>query len=76
MQMEQQPTFAQLYLHLDRITHGGIQIDRDGNLIENPHTAQDHGTAETGEATFFYPPRNIYIQYKSFPTFEKLVTST
>ena len=40
MQMEQQPTFAQLYLHVDKITHGGIQIDRDGNLIEGPQAAQ------------------------------------
>lgn len=24
MQMEQQPTFAQLYLHIDKVTHGGI----------------------------------------------------
>jgi hypothetical protein len=36
MQMESQPTFAQLYLHIDKITHGGISLDRDGNFIEHP----------------------------------------
>ena len=36
MQMEKQPTFAQLYLHIDQIGHGGISIDRDGNKVEIP----------------------------------------
>jgi len=34
--MEKQPTFAQLYLHIDQIGHGGISIDRDGNKVEIP----------------------------------------
>jgi hypothetical protein len=34
--MEKQPTFAQLYLHIDQIGHGGISIDRDGKKVEIP----------------------------------------
>ena len=30
MQMEAQPTFAQLYLHIDKIGPGGITMSRDG----------------------------------------------
>ena len=36
MMMEEQPTFAQLYLNVDHIAKGGITIDRDGNDIEVP----------------------------------------
>ena len=34
MMMEEQPTFAQLYLHVDRVGRGGIFFDRDGQQIE------------------------------------------
>ena len=34
MLLEEQPTFAQLYLHVDQIGKGGITIDREGNDIE------------------------------------------
>ena len=36
MMMEEQPTFAQLYLNVDHIAKGGITIDRDGNDIVVP----------------------------------------
>ena len=34
MLLEEQPTFAQLYLNVDSIAKGGITIDRDGNDLE------------------------------------------
>ena len=39
MMMEEQPTFAQLYLNVDHIAKGGITIDRDGNDIVVPEPA-------------------------------------
>ena len=36
MNMEAQPTFAQLYLHIDSIGNGGISIDRENNKLEIP----------------------------------------
>lgn len=36
MQMEKQPTFAQLYMRIDSITHGGISFDRDGRKVDIP----------------------------------------
>jgi len=33
MLLEEQPTFAQLYLHIERVGKGGIFIDRDGQEI-------------------------------------------
>ena len=36
MLLEEQPTFAQLYLHVDQVGKGGITIDRDGNDLEVP----------------------------------------
>lgn len=34
MMMEEQPTFAQLYLHVEEIGRGGIIFDREGLQIE------------------------------------------
>ena len=34
MMMEEQPTFAQLYLHCGTIGRGGIIFDRDGAQVE------------------------------------------
>ena len=66
MQMEAQPTFAQLYLHIDKIGPGGITMSRDGV------PTLDQPTNEKGQAP---NQRNLYVSYKSFPTLEKLVTS-
>lgn len=30
MMMEEQPTFAQLYLHIEGLGRGGLLFDRDG----------------------------------------------
>lgn len=30
MLLEEQPTFAQLYLHVERVGRGGIFVDRNG----------------------------------------------
>lgn len=63
MQMEAQPTFAQLYLHIDKVGPNGISIDRDGSKVD-PSKANE----EVNQ-------RNLFVTYKSFPTLEKLATS-
>jgi hypothetical protein len=35
MVLEEQPTFAQLYLHIERVGRGGIFIDRNGLEIKS-----------------------------------------
>ena len=61
--MEAQPTFAQLYLHIDRLGPGGISHNREGFSID--------ANEINAEANL----RNLYVSYKAFPTLEKLVTS-
>ena len=34
MMMEEQPTFAQLYMYIDQIGRGGISFDREGNYVD------------------------------------------
>ncbi len=63
MTMEAQPTFAQLYLHIDKIGGGGITYNRQGQKID-----PSQSTLETNL-------RNLYVSYKAFPTLEKLMTS-
>lgn len=59
MQMEAQPTFAQLYLHVDKIGNEGISVPRANQAVVPGQPLA---------------PRNLYITYKSFPTLEKMTT--
>ena len=34
MMMEEQPTFAQLYMYIDQVGKGGISFDREGNYVD------------------------------------------
>lgn len=60
--MEAQPTFAQLYINIDRIGPGGITSKRQN---------QPAGLSEDQDPA----KRNLFVTFKSFPTLEKLVTS-
>ena len=89
MLLEEQPTFAQLYLHVAEVGRGGITFDRDGAQVEgaddlqradpNASEAPAEGEDKTGEekppAELNLPERSLYVSYKAFPTLEKL-TST
>ena len=86
MMMEEQPTFAQLYLHVAGVGRGGILFDRDGIQIDgvedlqriDPNaeaTEEEKKEAEEKSANLNLPERNLYVSYKAFPTLEKLVTS-
>ena len=69
MMMEEQPTFAQLYLNVDHIAKGGITIDRDGNDIVVPEPVD--GTQQP-LPDLSRSNRNLYVAYKAFPSLEKL----
>ena len=88
MLMEEQPTFAQLYLHVSSVGRGGIFFDRDGMQVEglddlqraDPNTASEGEDREKEQADkvtvdLNLPDRNLYISYKAFPSLEKLVSS-
>ncbi len=90
MLMEEQPTFAQLYLHVAQVGRGGIQFDRDGVPVEGLDDLQRaDASAVVGEGEekekvededketidLNLPERNLYISYKAFPSLEKLVSS-
>ena len=49
MLLEEQPTFAQLYLHVDHVAKGGITIDRDGNNLEVPEQEGEAGAEKAPE---------------------------
>lgn len=69
MMMEEQPTFAQLYLNVEHVAKGGITIDRDGNDIVVPETV-DGATEPLPDLS--RSNRNLYVAYKAFPSLEKL----
>lgn len=91
MLLEEQPTFAQLYLHIERVGKGGIFMDRNGFEISNAKVISEKEQADSqrklveeseqevkdDESTVDpqWPKRNLYVSYKSFPTFEKLMSS-
>jgi len=87
MMMEEQPTFAQLYLHVAELGRGGIHFNRDGERVEgiDELAREDEKEASASESQadglqkpvfdLNLPERNLYVSYKSFPTLEKLQTS-
>ena len=91
MMMEEQPTFAQLYLHVGQMGRGGVIFDRDGLKIEGleddlaretaaqAKPASDHQSEkpaeETSEKELILPERSLYVTYKAFPSLEKLVST-
>jgi hypothetical protein len=89
MMMEEQPTFAQLYLYVDQVGKGGISFDREGNYVDalddlqrdlqktedDKRSTSVKDVLENSPEDLNLPQRNLYICYKSFPSLEKLTSS-
>jgi hypothetical protein len=62
MLLEEQPTFAQLYLHIERVGKGGIFVDRNGAEISTARVHNEKEIADShrkqGEETENLPTEN------------------
>lgn len=50
MLLEEQPTFAQLYLHVERVGKGGIFVDRNGLEIQSARKMNEREKSESKKA--------------------------